>query len=63
MLTKEQKKKYLKNSGKCPFCQSNNIEGGEVEIDGKLVWQVIDCLDCKKSWVDYYKLFDVEEKV
>ena len=60
-LTEEQKKAYLKDSSKCPFCQSEQIEGGPVEIDGDTAWQKVSCLDCDKQWADIYRLADVEE--
>jgi hypothetical protein len=63
MLTKEQKRDYLANSGKCPFCKSTDLGGESLEIDGDYAWQDVMCYSCKKQWTDYYKLWDVEEKV
>lgn len=54
---------YKQNGGnKCPFCESENIEGdGQVQTDSTYAWQKIICLDCKKEWEDQYTLtgFDV----
>lgn len=60
-LIQEQKEAYLKNPGKCPFCQSRDIDGGFVEIDGKSAWQKVSCNNCEKEWNDIYTLSDVEE--
>ncbi len=68
--TREQK--YLLNGGgKCPSCESGDIEGGSLETDGNEVHQGVTCLDCGATWEDRYKLdgvsspdgFDPEEKV
>jgi len=60
ILTEEQKKEYLKDSGKCPFCESRDIYGGEWKSDSMSAWQKIECNKCNKSWFDIYKLIDVE---
>jgi hypothetical protein len=59
-LTKEQIQDYIDGGGnRCPFCGSDNIEGGDREADGGIVsWSVL-CLDCSAYWHDLYKLFDV----
>lgn len=62
MLSAEQKEKYLASDGtRCPFCESYDATGGQIEIDGSEAWQEVKCLACEKSWIDVYKLFDVEE--
>jgi len=54
---------YIKNGfSKCPYCQSDHIEGGGVSVDGDYAWQEVRCVDCNKAWEDIYKLVDVEEK-
>lgn len=60
-LTEEQKTAYLKNYGHCPFCRSDEIEGGFVEIDGNTAWQKVTCMECGRQWNDLYHLNDVEE--
>jgi len=62
MLTQEQKDAYIKNGyAKCPFCKSDSIEGGSIDVDGNETWQKVRCLDCDRVWNDLYKLYDVEE--
>ncbi len=62
MMTKEQSDKYVENGGaKCPYCNSEDISGGFVEIDTYGAWQPITCNACNKSWRDLYKLIGVEE--
>ncbi len=55
------KRRYLKDHGtRCPFCKSENIEGGHVDIDGGAAWQRCGCNDCNASWEDSYKLTGIE---
>ena len=55
------KKKYLDSGGSiCPYCESSQIEGGSIEIDGQQAWQKVSCLDCEKDWDDIYNLVDVD---
>ena len=62
-LTEEARQQYLEKKGvACPFCSSNEIEGGFVEIDAGSAYQPICCLRCEKRWNDVYALQDVEER-
>jgi len=60
ILTEEQKKAYLKNPSRCPFCKSNNISGGEIDMESLETWQHCSCDDCHEEWMDIYKLCSVE---
>jgi len=60
-MNETQKKAYLNDSTKCPFCQSNQIEGSSVEISNNRAYQTVSCNDCDKRWSDIYTLSDVEE--
>ncbi len=53
------KNKYLKASHRCLNCDSDNIEGGSVNVDAGGAIQDIYCNDCGSSWSDLYKLDDV----
>ena len=59
-ITKAMSKKYLEDSGRCPFCGSDNIEGGSLEVDGHQAWQEVTCLDCDGGWDDIYKLVGID---
>ena len=59
-LTAKQKKAYLKDSSKCPFCGSDNIGGDGVEIGDNQAEQIVTCNDCEHSWRDIYVLKKVE---
>ena len=49
--------RYVKKGGvECPFCGSNDIEGGEVAIDAGGATQEVSCLECGESWYDLYAL-------
>jgi transposase-like protein len=53
------KKKYLKTGGEnCPFCQSEHMEGGPVDIDGAHAHQEVSCPNCNAVWKDTYTLTD-----
>jgi transposase-like protein len=48
---------YLSHKGThCPFCDSEHIHGGSVEIDGGSAHQEVTCHTCGKSWADLYNL-------
>ena len=51
------RRKYIEGGGvACPFCGSENIEGGSVEIDCGFANQNVGCADCGAEWLDYYVL-------
>lgn len=53
---------YVMHGGtRCPFCDSENIEGGPVEVDAGTATQEMLCLSCAKAWNDQYKLVGYEE--
>ena len=59
-LTKKKIREYVDSGGtRCPFCGSENIEGGSREIDGGIVSWEVSCIDCSSYWQDLYKLFDI----
>lgn len=59
--TVEQENKYLINNGNiCPFCGSEEIEGGEHEYDDEIMTQVVFCKECNKNWVDIYRLVGIQ---
>lgn len=62
MLTESQRNDYLTNdSGRCPFCKSDNIQGHAIDICGKEAIQPVTCSDCGHLWNDIYSLTDVED--
>jgi transposase-like protein len=62
-MNQKQKALYLQNRGsKCPYCQSENVENsGNREFDEDWATNEIACLDCQKTWKDFYLLSDVIE--
>ena len=51
------RKDYLESGGMiCPYCQSTNIEGRSVDIDGGKAYQKVFCVDCAGTWQDEYTL-------
>ena len=61
-LSKKKEKAYVRSGGsKCPECNSDQIEGGHMEIDGPTAWQSITCLDCNATWDDIYQLIGISD--
>lgn len=61
-MEKRTQEEYVKASGHCPYCGSDQIEGvGSVEVEGDNAYQDIYCLKCHKSWTDEYKLVGFTE--
>ena len=56
------RQEYLKHLGqRCPFCKSERITATEsIQVDGDCGTQTIYCYTCEKSWVDIYRLADVD---
>jgi hypothetical protein len=48
---------------KCPFCHSDDVNGGALTVDGKEVWQEVCCNDCGLIWTDFYTLTGYEVTV
>jgi hypothetical protein len=49
-------RQYLEQSGSCPVCQSQEIEGDSYEGDGDAIYMKITCLSCEATWQDVYRL-------
>lgn len=57
----ETNKEYCEHGGvHCPYCGSEDIDGGSIEINLAGAWQSITCLSCDKEWTDIYKLIAYE---
>lgn len=61
MLTEKQKRAYINNYGKCPYCGSWELDGDSYDADGNLIVQQIHCLACQRYWNDVYTLTGIEE--
>jgi Zn-finger nucleic acid-binding protein len=58
---KERARKYVDQKGvRCMFCECQQLEGGDVEIDEGCVTQAILCVNCDATWVDAYKLDHIQ---
>jgi hypothetical protein len=50
-------KQHVDNEGgQCPFCESWDIEGESLDIEGGVITQIVNCVDCSKEWVDVFTL-------
>ena len=48
---------HIKDEGmRCPLCQSDEIEGGEVITGGGGGHQEMWCMVCDATWTDHYTL-------
>ena len=63
-LTRTQERKYLKEGGvRCPFCDSNNISGGTLDMGAGATYQDVTCDSCQRAWTDVYELTGIEVKL
>jgi hypothetical protein len=60
-MDKMQKESYLKDSNRCPFCKSTDIEGGIHDAVDDTVYHKVFCYQCERHWENIYRLMDVEE--
>ena len=53
----DQEALYVSKGGAyCPFCKSDQIVGGNIDIDGNAAFQPVTCSDCGEEWQDSYTL-------
>lgn len=53
--------KYIKDGGThCPYCGSEQIEGGSISVEGGCCWQKVWCNACGAEWDDIYHLARIE---
>ena len=49
---------YKRHDGsRCPFCESDDIEGGAMDAGGRDAGQEVSCTACGAVWWDIYKLY------
>ena len=48
---------YAEQGGlSCPVCGSDQIEGGQFDVDQHTATQKMGCNDCESDWQDTYRL-------
>ena len=56
-LKQATQEEYLLDGGlKCPYCDSEAIEGTEVHIEAGYAYQDMMCDECGRGWTDTYRL-------
>lgn len=51
---------YIKNKGvSCPFCETESIQGGFLEIEAGRASQEMSCIESGRDWQDVYQLVDI----
>jgi hypothetical protein len=55
-----QAQEYIRGGGQhCPYCNSEEIEGGPFQCEAGVCWQEVTCLQCEERWHDIYQLADI----
>ena len=62
MTTLKTQEQYLKEVSKCPNkdCNSTDIDGGSITVEGRQAWQQVSCNECDTVWNDVYTLTSYE---
>lgn len=60
-MEKKTIEEYIKNPSLCPFCGSEDISGGSIEVDSGGAWQEVCCANCSNNWYDLYQLVGYKE--
>lgn len=42
--------------GRCPCCDGENIHYGTIEVVDEMIYYPAECLDCKKTFKEYYNV-------
>ena len=61
-LTKEQQAEYIKSPNTCPYCGSEEVDGGYFEQDDTFGWRDAACNICKRKWQDLFTLTGIVEE-
>jgi hypothetical protein len=62
-LTQEQVDDYVSSGGmECPFCESEDIAGGDREMDYGVTTQTVVCHNCNEQWSDIYTMTGIYHK-
>lgn len=51
-------KSYFPTYDECPVCNSTEIEGASIIVEGAECHQEVSCLDCESDWLDLYVLYE-----
>ena len=60
-LNEEQKREYVKDPGRCPFCSSENIHDDDYGWGAVQMWMVVRCGDCDNEWREWYAIKAIED--
>lgn len=63
MMTPDLKESYLQSPyPHCPYCGSDDIVGGFIDVAYNQAFQVVSCSNCGEEWSDIYTLTGVEAR-
>jgi transcriptional regulator NrdR family protein len=54
-------KKYLNNPNSCPYCGSEEVQGGRFEPSDNKAWRNVRCLSCEKRWTEEFTITKITE--
>lgn len=60
-ITSEHQYKYKQAPDTCPFCDSEEITGGNFDASGTMVWREVRCNTCKRFWTENFDLTSISE--
>jgi hypothetical protein len=62
-MNQKQAEAYIEGGGKvCPFCGDSNISTGNIDPDGGVLTQAVECQECKAEWSDVFRLVAVYDR-
>lgn len=45
----------------CPYCKSDQVEGGSITVESNHAYQEMSYNDCDETWEDMYRLVSIQE--
>ena len=60
-ITPEQQKAYLESPNTCPFCGSEELNGGHADFGDATCFRDVICYGCGKTWTEHFNLSEISE--
>jgi hypothetical protein len=63
ILTPAEQAEYVKYGwATCPYCKTDDISGGEIDIEANIAWQKVSCSVCDREWSDVFFLGSIDQR-
>jgi len=60
-LTEADARAYVAGGGSlCPYCGSDDLEAGRIEVDSGGAWQDVECAGCRRLWREVFALTGID---